>query len=164
VDRRAAVIARAEPGDLLASIGETGEVLVQGLFAGRMEGFTFVPDPALRDAGRPLLAAANRALRAGAGDRVQQLVEDADASFALGATVGALQPEDRQQLARLGVSVGRQAVWVPALLRADTLRLRALLWTLRNEPPSVGAATQARAARPLPGGQPSVPLDPRVPS
>jgi len=83
VDRRAAVLSRYEPGALLATVGDDGEVLVQGLRAGRLEGFRFVPDAGLRDGSRGLLAAANRALRAGIGDRVRRLTEDDDAAFAL---------------------------------------------------------------------------------
>ena len=73
VDRRAAVLARHDPEDLLAEVTESGEVLVQGLLAGRLDGFRFVPDPEVREESRGLLAAANRALRGDIDDRVDGL-------------------------------------------------------------------------------------------
>ena len=76
VDRRAAVLARHDPEDLLAEVTESGEVLVQGLLAGRLDGFRFVPDPEVREESRGLLAAANRALRADIDDRVSRFVAE----------------------------------------------------------------------------------------
>jgi len=81
VDRRSAVIARAEPGGLLAEVRDDGEVAVQGLPAGRLEGFRFHPEPGLRDSARGLLAAANRALREGIGERVRLLSAAPDSGF-----------------------------------------------------------------------------------
>ncbi len=74
VDRRAAVLARHDPEDLIAEVTESGEVLVQGLLAGRLDGFRFAPDPEVQEESRGLLAAANRALRADIGDRVGRFV------------------------------------------------------------------------------------------
>jgi ATP-dependent RNA helicase SUPV3L1/SUV3 len=248
VDRRATFISRHD-GEVLAEVTDTGEVLIQGIGAGRVEGFVFVPHADLRDRARPLLAAANKALREGAAERVQALLDDPDdalhladdgqihwrggaiarlassdnvlaprveplaselldpplrekvrrrvaawvdamlhrrlaplyrareaeasavvrgivfvASGALGvvnrreiaAQVGALQPADRQELARLGVSVGRLAIWMPAVVKSDTVRLRAQLWILRHGAP----AGDPR----LPDGRPSVPWDDAVPA
>ena len=242
VDRAATVIARHEAADLVTTIGDDGEVAVQGLRAGALEGFRFRPE---RDAGespRSLAAAANRALRALMGDRVQQLEADDDGAFALtpgaelrwrgapvarlvagesaltprvevfgtdlldpplrervrrrlagwldrhlrstlaplfalreGATggaargiafvlgeglgaasrrsvaaqVSALRDEDRRALSRLGVTVGRLAVFVPALQDRDAVRLRARLYAVGHDQP---------ASEP-PDGAPSVPND-----
>jgi ATP-dependent RNA helicase SUPV3L1/SUV3 len=85
VDRRAALIARHDPEDLTVSVTDAGEVLIQGLLAGRLEGFRFTPENGGREASRPLLAAANRALRADAPARVALLAEEPDAAFALDA-------------------------------------------------------------------------------
>jgi ATP-dependent RNA helicase SUPV3L1/SUV3 len=84
VDRRAAVIARHDPGELIVEVGEGGVVLVQGLHAGRLDGFHFVPDPSARESARGLVAAANRALREDIGDRVEALTREPDAAFTLG--------------------------------------------------------------------------------
>src|SRR5207247_1866764 len=83
VDRPSAVIARYDPSELVTVVTEGGEVLVQGLRAGVLEGFRFVPDRAVREGSKGLLAAANRALRAGIRERVTTLAEDGDSAFAL---------------------------------------------------------------------------------
>ena len=46
VDRRGAFLVRqlAGSGELLAAIRPSGEVLVEGHFVGRLDGFRFVPD------------------------------------------------------------------------------------------------------------------------
>jgi ATP-dependent RNA helicase SUPV3L1/SUV3 len=104
VDRRAAVVARHDPGDLVTEITDSGDVLVQGLLAGRVHGFRFVPDPGVRDSSRPLLAAANRALRSAIRQRVADLAADGGAAILLdqdgrllwrGAPVGRLVPGER---------------------------------------------------------------------
>ena len=46
--------------------------------------------------------------------------------------VSALSPEDRRELARLGVSIGRLAVFLPALQNAAAMRLRARLFAVRR--------------------------------
>jgi ATP-dependent RNA helicase SUPV3L1/SUV3 len=103
VDRPSAVIARYDPSELVTVVTEGGEVLVQGLRAGVLEGFRFVPDRAVREGSKGLLAAANRALRSGIRDRVAALGQDADGAFSLrssgqidwrGAEVGRLLPGD----------------------------------------------------------------------
>jgi ATP-dependent RNA helicase SUPV3L1/SUV3 len=67
--------------------------------------------------------------------------------------VTALSPSDRHELGRLGVSIGRLAVFLPALQRADAMRLRARLFAVRRGlPPEVG-----------PEGIPSAPNDPARP-
>jgi ATP-dependent RNA helicase SUPV3L1/SUV3 len=98
VDRRAAVLAQSDPADLVTEVTDGGEVLVQGLRAGVLKGFAFVPDPSLRDGARGLLAAANRALRGGIRDRVQAFAEEPDSAFSLSST---------GQLAWRGAAVAR---------------------------------------------------------
>jgi ATP-dependent RNA helicase SUPV3L1/SUV3 len=242
VDRPGTVIARHDPSDLVTSIGPDGEVLVQGLRAGEIEGFRFRPDHADSDGSRGLLAAANRALRTLVRERVQTLEAEADGAFALGpraellwkgaavarlaagesalvplvdvlaselldpplrervrrrlaawldahlrralaplvalrerspagavrglafvlgeglgavarravaAQVAALAPDDRRALSRLGVNLGRFAVFLPALQHPETMRLRGRLFAVRHGlPPAAG-----------PDGSPSVPND-----
>jgi ATP-dependent RNA helicase SUPV3L1/SUV3 len=63
--------------------------------------------------------------------------------------VAALTPDDRRALARLGVTVGRLSLFLPALLRPEAARLRARLF----------AVQQGRPAASGPDGAPSVPND-----
>jgi ATP-dependent RNA helicase SUPV3L1/SUV3 len=83
VDRAGTVIARHESGELVTTIGEDGEVAVQGLRAGVLEGFRFRPHRDASDGSRALLAAANRALRTLVHERVQGLEADGDGAFGL---------------------------------------------------------------------------------
>ena len=247
VDRAGTVIARHDPSDLVTSVGGDGEVLVQGLRAGVLDGFRFRPDHAVRESSRGLLAAANRALSGLVRERVETLEREDDASLALGPgaevlwrgaavarlvagegalqpqvdvlasdlldpplrervrrrlaawleshlraalaplfalrdgappglvrglafalveglgavsrrsvaqQVAALTPDDRKALARLGVTVGRLSLFLPALLRPEAARLRARLFAVR----------QGRPAESGPDGAPSVPSDPRLPA
>jgi ATP-dependent RNA helicase SUPV3L1/SUV3 len=242
VDRPGTVIARHDPSDLVTSIGPDGDVLVQGLRAGEIEGFRFRPDRVVSEGSRGLLAAANRALRTLVRDRVQALEAEGDEGFALGpgaellwrgapvarlvasesalapqvdvlatelldpplrervrrrlaawldghlraslaplfalrekaasgavrglafvlgeglgavarrpvaAQVAALTPDDRRALSRLGVTLGRFAVFLPALQRPETMRLRARLFAVRHSLPAAAG----------PDGSPSVPND-----
>ena len=84
VDRPSTVIARYEPSELVTSIGLDGEVQVQGLRAGVLEGFRFRADRGAGEGSRGLLAAANRALRDLVRERVQALEGEDDAAFRLG--------------------------------------------------------------------------------
>ena len=86
VDRRAAAAARARKagGGLAAAVNDQGEVLVEGEFTGKLEGFNFVADAEARDGGsRDLLAAANKALRRDAGERVRGFLAATDEAFSL---------------------------------------------------------------------------------
>jgi ATP-dependent RNA helicase SUPV3L1/SUV3 len=242
VDRRAAVVARSGDGELGIEVTAAGEVLVQGLSAGRMEGFAYEEDATLKDAGR-FRGAANKALRAHIGDRVRGFVEEPDDAFAaspdgrirwrgapvarlvaaddplaprvdplpselldaalkekvrkrlaawvereigrvfaslraaatgatgaargivfaigqglgsvprrsVGRGVDVLTPDERRELGRLGISIGRHNVYFTDLLSTDALAWRALLHGLR-------------APGPLPSrlGPPSVAADPKV--
>jgi len=238
------VIARHDPSELVTSVGGDGEVLVQGLRAGVLDGFRFRPDRDVRESSRGLLAAANRSLSARVRERVEALEREDDVSLALGPgaevlwrgaavarlvagesalqpqvevlasdlldpplrervrrrlagwldshlrstllplfalrdgtppgvvrglafalveglgavprrsvaqQIAALTPEDRRALARLGVTVGRLSVFLPALLRPEAARLRSRLFAVR----------QGRPAESGPDGAPSVPNDAR---
>ena len=240
VDRRATLIARHEPSALLVEVDDRDEVLVQGLLAGRLEGFRFRPEPSLREEVPGLLAAANRGLRAAARERVRACEDAPDQAFSLspegrvlwkGALVGrlgmgdssiapllelvtselldpplreqvrrrlqafleaemrrafgplldlrdaplggvargvafalveglgsvpraavaelvgALGPESRRDLSRLGVTLGRHTLYLNALFRPEAMRLRVALAVARHGLPS----------GPLPDASPSLP-------
>jgi ATP-dependent RNA helicase SUPV3L1/SUV3 len=227
VDRRAAILAQNDPGGLVTEVTNSGEVLVQGLRAGVLQGFAFVPDVTLRDGARGLVAAANRALRSGVRERVQAFAGEDDSTFTLAASglilwrgaavarllpgerlldpqvdplasdlldpplrekvrrrlvewlkrhlegglgpllrlrdgapkgaprglafalaeglgsvphrrvaaqVAALRSVERADLSRRGVTLGRQAVFLPELLKPGPLRLRRLLWSIGHGP------------------------------
>jgi ATP-dependent RNA helicase SUPV3L1/SUV3 len=66
------------------------------------------------------------------------------------AQVAALTAEERRQLAQLGVRLGIESVFVPALLKPRAAALRALLWSVRHDrapiaPPPPGAVSVAAA-------------------
>ena len=87
VDRRSALLVRsmARGGDLVGAVARSGEVLVEGVFVGRLDGFRFQPDAtALGEDSRALLSAARRALRREISARVRRLETDDDAAFSLG--------------------------------------------------------------------------------
>ncbi len=246
VDRPGTVIARHDPSELVTSVGGDGEVLVQGLRAGVLDGFRFRPDRDVRESSRGLLAAANRALSGLVRERVEALEREDDGSLALGPEaellwrgaavarlvagesalqpqvevlasdlldpplrerarrrlvgwleshlraallplfalrdgappgvvrglafalveglgavsrrsvapqVAFLTPDDRRAVARLGVTVGRLALFLPALQRPEAGRLRARLYAVRRGGPAESG----------PDGAPSVPNDPRQP-
>jgi ATP-dependent RNA helicase SUPV3L1/SUV3 len=67
--------------------------------------------------------------------------------------VAALTPDDRKAVGRLGVTVGRLALFLPALQRPAAARLRARLFAVRR----------GRPAEAGPDGAPSVPSEPRQP-
>ena len=86
VDRRGAFLVRqlAGSGELLAAVKANGEVLVEGEFVGRLDGFRFVPDQAARaEEARTLLAAANRVLRGEIASRARALAAAAADEFRL---------------------------------------------------------------------------------
>ena len=85
VDRRQAALQRRlkEGGPLLAAVTKEDEVLVEGQFVGRMEGFRFVPDATATEA-RPILAAARRAVANSMPARLRALAAAPDSAFSLG--------------------------------------------------------------------------------
>ncbi len=257
VDRRTAVLVGRlkDRQELLAAVGDSGDVLVEGHLVGVLEGFRFTADPGVdaigagdgRGAGRAVAAAAIRSLRGEIRDRVDQLVADGDDAFslcqdgrivwrehavaqvvagpdilrprveplnsdlldgravekirqraaawlrahlesslapllslsdaavsgaprgllfqtaeALGsmpratamAQVAALSARDRKALWDLGLRIGRESVYFPALLKPAAMALRGLLWAVHH----------GREMPPLPpAGRTSVLLDPRCP-
>ena len=88
VDRRAAMLVRrlGAGDDLLAAVKSNGDVLVEGEFVGRLEGFRFHPDGSVTGAeAKPLLTAARRALTGSMPGRLRDLERDGDETFALDA-------------------------------------------------------------------------------
>ncbi len=84
VDRRAAVVARYGPDEMVVEVTSGGEVLVQGLAAGRMEGFVYQEDASLRETATRFRGVANRALRGHIGDRVRAFADEPDTAFTAG--------------------------------------------------------------------------------
>jgi len=82
VDRRTAhLVSRMKARqDLLAAVSAHGDVLVEGHFVGRLEGFRFVPDsgPDGTAAERAVTGAAHRALKGEIAARVGRLADAAD--------------------------------------------------------------------------------------
>jgi ATP-dependent RNA helicase SUPV3L1/SUV3 len=154
VDRSGTVIARHDPSELVTSVTPDGEVLVQGLRAGTLEGFRFVPDPAAREGSRGLLAAANRSLRDLIDERVAALEREPDRAIRVGpagelqwngAAVGRLVPGESPLAPRVEVlgsdlldpprreAVRRHlATWIEGHIR----RLLGPLLKLRDEAPA----------------------------
>ncbi len=86
VDRRATVLVRhlRGDGDLIGAVRKSGDVLVEGEFVGRLNGFQFQPDETVAgEDARPLLTAARRALTGEIPRRIKQLEQDNDGAFAL---------------------------------------------------------------------------------
>ncbi|MCH6586864.1 MAG: disulfide oxidoreductase, partial [Proteobacteria bacterium] len=103
VDRRAATLVRRlrAGDDLLAAVKADGEVVVEGEFVGRLEGFRFRLDGTVEiEDAKALLTAARRALAGEIPARVKRLELDGDAAFAL---------EADGRLAWRGVPVARLA-------------------------------------------------------
>ena len=91
VDRRTAhLMGRMKgEGDLLAAVDAAGEVLVEGHFVGRLDGFRFRPDGDGRiDGGevarKAVFGAAQKALKGEIQARVKRLEADADDEFGFG--------------------------------------------------------------------------------
>jgi ATP-dependent RNA helicase SUPV3L1/SUV3 len=86
VDKRTAVLVRRlrDADEMAASLTGEGEVLVEGLYVGRLAGFAFQPDQTeTAGAAKTVLAAALRALKGEITRRLDQLAGDEDAVFAL---------------------------------------------------------------------------------
>lgn len=90
VDRRSAFLVRHLAGDaeLLASVGEAGEVRVEGTYVGRLDGFRFVPDASDGDAMRTLITAANHVLRSEVAARARRLADERDEAITIDAGGG----------------------------------------------------------------------------
>ena len=86
IDRRTSVLMKRlrQNEDLMAAVNSNGEVLVEGEYVGRLQGFVFVPDPrADDDQGRVLRAAADQALASEIAGRAQRLATAPDADISL---------------------------------------------------------------------------------
>ncbi len=86
VDRRAAVLVRRLRGEgtPMGAVRKNGEVLVEGEFVGRLDGFEFKPDTDVAgDDARALLTAARRALTGEIPRRIKRLEQDNDGAFSL---------------------------------------------------------------------------------
>lgn len=86
VDRRTSVLMRAlrEDEEFIAQVDDDGEVLVEGEYVGRLQGFSFVPDPrALGVHGRALRAAALKGLASEIADRAHKLSIAPEAAITL---------------------------------------------------------------------------------
>jgi len=86
VDRRSAFLIRrlASEGEVMAAVSKTGDVLIEGVYVGRIEGLRFVPDSVDGIEARMLVAAAGRVLRDEIAARARLLATDADDAFAIG--------------------------------------------------------------------------------
>jgi len=82
VDRRQAALQRRlkEGGPLLAAVTRDDEVLVEGQYVGRLEGFRFVLDASAINV-RPMLAAARRAITASMPARLRAFEASPDSGF-----------------------------------------------------------------------------------
>src|SRR3546814_16898153 len=75
---------RRVEGALIGAVRKNGEVLVEGEFVGRLDGFQFRPDEeASGEDARPLLTAARRALGGEMPRRVKRLEQAGDGAFTL---------------------------------------------------------------------------------
>ncbi|MBI3446320.1 MAG: disulfide oxidoreductase [Magnetospirillum sp.] len=86
VDKRTALLVRRlrDGGDMAATITGDGDVLVEGQYVGRLEGFRFLPDRSENSgAARTMLAAATRALQAEIAERLTEALADPPEAFAL---------------------------------------------------------------------------------
>jgi superfamily II DNA/RNA helicase len=86
VDRRTSVLMRAlrEDEEFAAQVDDDGEVLVEGEYVGRLQGFSFVADPrALGVHGRALRAAALKGLSSEIADRAHRLSIAPEAAITL---------------------------------------------------------------------------------
>jgi len=86
VDRRSAFLIRrlASEGEVMAAVSKTGDVLIEGVYVGRIEGLRFVPDSVDGIEARMLVAAAGRVLRDEIAARTRLLATGADDAFAIG--------------------------------------------------------------------------------
>ena len=70
-------------------------------------------------------------------------------SAAVAGQIAGLDPQDRAALSLLGVRFGAETVYVEPLLRADALRLRALLWAVAHRRPIPVLPPARRLSRPV---------------
>jgi ATP-dependent RNA helicase SUPV3L1/SUV3 len=109
----------------------------------------------LAEALAPLMRAREAALEGAARGLVFQLAEGLGSvpRAAVSEQLAALTPADRKALARLGVRLGRETVFVAAMLKPRPIAVRALLWCVH----------EGEAPRPSPSARVSLPVDHGVP-
>ncbi len=98
VDRRTAILVRSlrDATPPQSEVAETGAVLVAGQKVGRLAGFRFHPEATEGGhAARAVAAAADRALKAEIGGRIEAFTRDSDQSFALAADGAVLWRGDK---------------------------------------------------------------------
>jgi ATP-dependent RNA helicase SUPV3L1/SUV3 len=86
IDRRTSVLMRKlrDDEDFFATVGEDGEVLVDGEYIGRLEGLRFVADPRAAGLhGRALKTAAFRGLQGEIAKRAHEIAQGDDKAFSL---------------------------------------------------------------------------------
>jgi ATP-dependent RNA helicase SUPV3L1/SUV3 len=64
--------------------------------------------------------------------------------------LSAIARADRRRLARLGIRIGREHVWVAGALTPDAVRLRALLWSIQAQSPAPELHKAGRKLMPAP--------------
>jgi len=104
----------------------------------------------------PLIEARAAKLDGAARGLVFQLAEGLGslASAPARAQIAALDETGRKALARLGIRLGHESVFMPMLLKPEAQRTRALLWSIgQNRPPP-----------PVPGRRVALPCDPALPA
>jgi len=107
-------------------------------------------EAAIRQGLAPLLALRQAPLQGAARGLAHQLAEGLG-SISTASALGQLRPlaaADRKALARLGVQLGTETVFLTALLKPQAQALRAVLW---------GAFTGEAPSSPVPGPKPAVP-------
>ena len=140
VDRRTATLVRRLKGGerLIGAVRRNGEVVVEGEFVGRLEGFRFSPDVGVHeDDHRALMAAARRALAGEIPGRIRELEAEEDQAFTLDGEGRILWRE--QAIAKL--AAGADALQPRVVVRPsefldgrqrERLRKRLALWLARH--------------------------------
>ncbi|MEX2452142.1 MAG: helicase-related protein [Rhodospirillales bacterium] len=103
---------------------------------------------------KPLIAAQDAALPGPARGIVYRLTEALGSLARAEALdqIAALTPPDRRALRALGIRIGRRSVFIPALLKPAAVRLRGILWAVRQRvrlipmPPDPGRVSLALSA------------------
>ncbi len=104
VDRRATVLVQrlAEGGELTGAVTRAGEVLVEGEYVGRLDGFRFAADATVqREEARALLNASRRALRTEIAARIGRFEAEPDSAFTLAEDAAATVLWNGDRVARL---------------------------------------------------------------
>ena len=147
VDRRTTILARVrDRNDLVANVDKDGEVLVEGEFVGRLDGFRFISDTSGDDR-RTLRAAADRALRSEVVARVSRFLGASDGAISV--DVGRNIKWENASIANLvkGTGVLSPDITVRSgeLLtpeQRDRLRRRLSIWVAARLSESLGPLTR----------------------